>query len=233
VNVAAPNREMNLVAYPDFFGGDQDPITWIEEIEKAFDANMIPNNRKIAVITPRLRGSAATWWTIRRNQNPGIDRWNDILNQVQSFRPVFIHQFRTAALEAKWFTQLTQRKQLPGEDVDSYHNEMEEIIRRVEAGGHVYPDSTKAQIFVNGLRPEFCLHVSSLTPNNLQDAYNRAKAYENALKQNPTYAALLGFHATGPAFNINNSTSSYAPAPSYHPSNLYATSIHPTPINST
>jgi RNase H-like domain found in reverse transcriptase/Reverse transcriptase (RNA-dependent DNA polymerase)/Aspartyl protease/Zinc knuckle len=174
---------------------------------------MIPNNRKIAVITPRLRGSAATWWTIRRNQNHGIDRWNDLHNQVQSFRPVFIQQFRTAALEAKWFTQLTQRKQLPGEDVDSYHNEMEEIIRRVEAGGHVYPDSTKAQIFVNGLRPEFCLHVSSLTPNNLQDAYNRAKAYENALKQNPTYAALLGFHTTGPAFNMNNSTPSHVPVP--------------------
>lgn len=136
VHIAAPNREMNLVSYPDFFGGDQDPITWIEEIEKAFDANMIPDDRKIAVITPRLRSSAATWWTIRRNQNLDIDRWNDINNQAQSFQPIFIQQFRTATLEAKWFTQLTQRKQLPGEDVDSYHNEMEEIIWRVE-GNHL------------------------------------------------------------------------------------------------
>ena len=101
VNIAAPAREMNLVPYPDFFGGEQDPITWIEEVEKTFDANMIPNDRKIAVITPRLRGSAATWWTIRRTQNPRIDRWNDFNHQNRSFQPEFIRQFRTAALEAK------------------------------------------------------------------------------------------------------------------------------------
>jgi len=145
---------------------------------------------------------------------------------------VFIQQFRTAALEAKWFTQLTQRKQLPGEDIDSYHNNMEEIIRRVEAGGHVYPDSTKAQIFVNGLHPEFCIHVSSLTPNNLQDAYNRAKAYENAMKQNPTYAALLGFHVPGPSYNINNSFPSHIPTPSY-PINDSFNVNNSTPINTT
>ncbi|RHZ79386.1 hypothetical protein Glove_147g55 [Diversispora epigaea] len=211
--------------------GEQDPITWIEEVERAFDANIIPPDQKIAVITPRLKSSATTWWTIRKSQNPRIDRWNDIGNLNQSFRPIFIQQFKTAALEAKWFTQLTQRKQLPGKDVDSYHNEMEEIIKRVEAGGHVYPDSTKAQIFVNGLRPEFCLHVSSLTPNNLQDAYNRAKAYENALKQNLTYAALLGFHAAGPAFNMNNSTSSLVPVPSCYPNNFPVASSNPVLIN--
>ena len=138
-----------------------------------------------------------------------VDRWNDLNNPQQSFRPVFILQFRTATLEAKWFTQLTQRKQHPGEDVDSYYNEMEELIRRVEAGGHVYPDSTKAQIFVNGLRPEFCLHVAALTPNSLPEAYNRAKAYEGALKQNPTYASLLGFHVPAPSYNLNNSTLPY------------------------
>src|SRR4051794_25904613 len=86
VHVVVPNREMNLVVYPDFFGGEQDPITWIEEVEKIFDVNMIPNDQKIAVITPRLRGSVATWWTIRRNQNSRIDRWNDNNNQAQSFR---------------------------------------------------------------------------------------------------------------------------------------------------
>ena len=233
VNIAAPNREMNLVSYPDFFGGEQDPITWIEEVEKAFDANMIPNDRKIAVITPRLRSSAATWWTIRRTQNPVIDRWNDNANLAQSFWPIFIQQFRTPALEAKWFTQLTQRKQLPGEDVDSYHNEMEEIIRRVEAGGHVYPDTTKAQIFINGLCPEYCIHISSLTPINLLDAYQKAKAYENAIKQNPTYAALLGFHTSGPSYHMNNPPTPYSPIPPYHSNYSPVPEVSSPPTNTT
>ncbi|RHZ82789.1 hypothetical protein Glove_103g103 [Diversispora epigaea] len=260
---------MNLVSYPDFFGGEQDPITWIEEVEKAFDANMIPPDRKIAVITPRLRREQdpITWIeevekAFDANMIPPDRKIAVITPRLRSsaatcFRPIFIQQFRTAALGAKWFTQLTQRKQLPGEDVDSYHNEMEEIIRRVEAGGHVYPDSIKAQIFVNSLRPKFCFHVSLLIPNNLQDAHNRAKAYENALKQNPTYVALLRFHAIPatqirnpnakipnaeipnpkfqiiirPAFNMNNSTSSFIPVPSCYPNNFPVASNNPVPIN--
>ncbi|CAG8611033.1 11567_t:CDS:1, partial [Cetraspora pellucida] len=46
VNVPGTNRELSTVLYQDFYGGDQDPITWLEDIEKAFDANMVPDNRK-------------------------------------------------------------------------------------------------------------------------------------------------------------------------------------------
>ncbi|CAG8768186.1 3267_t:CDS:2 [Cetraspora pellucida] len=61
VNVPRTNRELSTVPYQDFYVGDQDPITWLEDIEKAFDANMIPDNRKISVIVPKLRGPAANW----------------------------------------------------------------------------------------------------------------------------------------------------------------------------
>ncbi|CAG8590985.1 9461_t:CDS:2, partial [Diversispora eburnea] len=84
-----------VIPYSDFFDGDQDPITWIEEIEKTFDANMISQDKKITVITSRLR---------------------------------------------------------------------EELFKKVETRGHAYSDSTKTQIFVNGLCPEYCIHISTLTP---------------------------------------------------------------------
>ncbi|CAG8759307.1 2611_t:CDS:1, partial [Racocetra fulgida] len=41
---AAQNRELNLVTYPDFSGGKQDPITWLEDVEKAFEANQVQDN---------------------------------------------------------------------------------------------------------------------------------------------------------------------------------------------
>ncbi|RHZ80128.1 hypothetical protein Glove_139g98 [Diversispora epigaea] len=66
-------RELNLIPYPDFYGSDQDPIIWIEEIKKAFMANEVQNNRKINIVLPHLKGSTATWWTIRRGQHQ-IDR---------------------------------------------------------------------------------------------------------------------------------------------------------------
>ncbi|CAG8553823.1 6588_t:CDS:2 [Diversispora eburnea] len=79
---------------------------------------------------------------------------------------------------------------------------MEGLFRRVEAGGHAYPDFTKAQILINGLHPEYCIHVSTLTPANFPNAYNRAKVYESIpynsfpspvnllISTNPTEAAI-------------------------------------------
>jgi len=201
INLPAVHRELNLVPYPEFSGGDQDPISWLEDVEKAFEANRINDARKIPVIVPKLRGSASTWWETIKAQVPIIDRWSDNANAAQSFKANFTTKFRTPELEGKWFAQLTQRKQLAGETVDSYHVAIEEMIRRVEAGGHQYPDSAKAQMFINGLRSELYMAVSPFTPNTLQAAYDRAKAFENAYKQNPTYAAFLG-QAVGYPFQI-------------------------------
>jgi len=187
VNVPVQNRELNLVSYPDFSGGEQDPVTWLEDVEKAFEANQVRDNRKIPVVIPHLKGTAATWWVAARAIRPAIDRWDDPNNGGQSFRPHFIIQFRTSALESKWFAQLTQRKQGPTEDVDSYHVTIEELLRRVESGGHRYPDTAKAQMFINGLRPELSASVSPFMPNTLVAAYERAKAFENSFKQNSLY----------------------------------------------
>ncbi|CAG8768182.1 3266_t:CDS:2, partial [Cetraspora pellucida] len=49
----------------------------------------------------------------------------------------------------------------------------------------------KAQIFINGLHPELYMAVSLLTPNMLEDAYARAKAFENMYRNNPTHMAFI------------------------------------------
>ncbi|RHZ84788.1 hypothetical protein Glove_75g10 [Diversispora epigaea] len=82
---------------------------------------------------------------------------------------------------------------------------MEELIRRVEAGGHQYPDTAKAQMFINGLHTELSTGVAAFTPNTLQAAYNKAKALETIHKQNPVYAAFLGYLSVGPFSAINSS----------------------------
>ncbi|CAG8716103.1 7463_t:CDS:2, partial [Acaulospora morrowiae] len=99
VNLAQPQNEIHLISYPDFYGGEQDPVTWMEEVEQVFEANRVPDARKIPIIVPYLKGSAATWW-------------DDQMAQLQNFKPVFLEQFRTVTLEGKWFSQLTQRKKV-------------------------------------------------------------------------------------------------------------------------
>ncbi|CAG8702529.1 8747_t:CDS:2, partial [Cetraspora pellucida] len=60
-----------------------------------------------------------------------------------------------------------------------------------ESGGHQYPNTAKAQMFINRLCPELYMAVSSLTPNMLEDAYARAKAFENTYRNNPTHMAFM------------------------------------------
>ncbi|CAG8795218.1 1238_t:CDS:2, partial [Cetraspora pellucida] len=180
INYNAPAHELNLVMYPDFAGGDQDPMTWLDEVEKAFAANLVDDNRKIAIMVPYLKGSAATWWaTMQRQLNP-VNVWDNAVNPAQSFRPTFITHFRTPTLEGKWFAQLATRKQQPNEDIDAYYTSIQELLRRVESGGHQYPETAKAQIFLNGLRPEF--------------------AYESACRQNLSYhpISLSALYSTQP-----------------------------------
>ncbi|RIB03388.1 hypothetical protein C2G38_2225196 [Gigaspora rosea] len=136
INYNAPNRELSLVSYPDFLEGDQDPLTWLDEVEKAFATNLI----------------------------------NDI----------------DISLE-KVFAQLATRKQQLNENVDAYYMPIQELLYHVEFRNQQYPETACAQIYLNGLRPEIVLAVAPSTPNTLQAAYERAKAYKCTCRQNLPY----------------------------------------------
>ena len=55
-----PHREVNLVRISEF-DGTTDPITWIEDFEKAATANGFTNARKLAIVGAYLKGTAADW----------------------------------------------------------------------------------------------------------------------------------------------------------------------------
>lgn len=83
--------------YSDFLGGDQDPITWLDKVEKAFAINLVNNDQKIAIIVPHLKGATATWWSISQKQPQPINIWNNLAQPNQSFYSNFNTQFRTPA----------------------------------------------------------------------------------------------------------------------------------------
>lgn len=101
VNYNAPNYELNLVHYLDFVGGDQDPMTWLNKVEKAFASNLVNNDHKIAVIVPYLKGAAATWWSTSQRQPQPLIMWNDLAQPNQRFHSNFIMQFRTSMFKEK------------------------------------------------------------------------------------------------------------------------------------
>jgi hypothetical protein len=114
-----PRRERHVVELSYFYGGNQDPISWLEEFTRACNANGIRNARKLEVVPTYLKGAASTWWNTNQALNVGnanrIVAWTGNNNNTD-FIINFPVAFRTQTLVEIWTTELEQRRQQPEED---------------------------------------------------------------------------------------------------------------------
>ncbi|GBB98011.1 hypothetical protein RclHR1_31170001 [Rhizophagus clarus] len=85
---SAEPRETRLVDFPEFKGGNQDLVKWLEAFERACDANKVPKNRKVILVASYLKGTAFTWYN-RAN----IQSWNNPLYRLTSFVHAFTDYF--------------------------------------------------------------------------------------------------------------------------------------------
>ena len=87
-NRNAEPRETRLVDFPEFKGGNQDPIEWLESFDRACKANSIGTNRRMDIVGSYLKGTALTWFN-----RSGAREWDNSLNRGQSFTHLFRKQF--------------------------------------------------------------------------------------------------------------------------------------------
>jgi len=196
-----PRREGRIAELPYFYGGDQDPVAWLEEFTRSCNANGIQNARKLEVVPAYLKGPASTWWNANQalnNVNPNrITAWTGNGNNTD-FTANFPNAFRTQTLVEIWTTELEQRRQQPGENVNTYAAALQELYRRVETNAFVYPEAFKARKFVNGLLPDLYVTVKPHNDQTWNAAVDRAKSYELTHKdQHAVNAYLNKFAPTG------------------------------------
>jgi len=177
-----PRREIRVADLPYFYGGNQDPIKWLEEFTRSCNANGITNARKLEVVPAYLKGPASTWWTTNQalaNGNPNrIIAWTGNNNNNTEFIVNFPAAFRSQTLVEIWSTELDRQTQQPGEDVSTYAAALQELYRRVEDQAFQYPEALKARKFVNGLLPDLYVTVKPHNDQTWQAAVDRAKAYK-------------------------------------------------------
>ncbi|PKC52987.1 hypothetical protein RhiirA1_404605, partial [Rhizophagus irregularis] len=157
INMAQPNQQDFQQLRAAITALTQDPVAWLEDFTRACNANGIANGRKLEVVPAYLKGAASTWWNANQalpnnNQNK-ITVWtgnNNNTDFIQNF-PV---AFRIQTLVEIWTTELEQRRQQPGEDVNTYAAALQKLYRRVETNAFAYPEAIKARKFVNGLLPD-------------------------------------------------------------------------------
>ncbi|EXX63867.1 hypothetical protein RirG_148260 [Rhizophagus irregularis DAOM 197198w] len=176
-----PRREEKVAELPYFYGGNQDPVTWLEDFTRSCNANGIANVRKLEVVPAYPKGAASTWWNANQalpnNNLNKIVAWTGNNNNTD-FIFNFPAAFRTQTLIEIWTTELELRRQQPGEDVNTYAAALQELYRRVETNAFAYPEAIKARKFVNGLLPDLYVTVKLHNDQTWNATVDRAKAYE-------------------------------------------------------
>jgi hypothetical protein len=171
-------RESRLVDFPTFSAGDQDPITWLDAFKQACIANNVAEDRRLAIATSYLKGTALTWY-----KTSNILHWDDFIDPERSFIHQFKKQYCNNFRKAQWKQKLRNHKQQPGETIESYSAKLYELWHRIDPEGH-RDESDRIQEFMEGLRPEFILHVQASMPDTVEKAVDKAKSVEIGLSMN-------------------------------------------------
>ncbi|PKC02897.1 hypothetical protein RhiirA5_452867, partial [Rhizophagus irregularis] len=94
-NNAMHNRGTQAAQVPTFYGGNQDPIAWLNEFNLACAANGWNNVRKLQVVPAYLKGAAAVWYqTVVGNP---INAWDGAANNN-----TFEHVFKQSGHRSKY-----------------------------------------------------------------------------------------------------------------------------------
>ena len=186
----AEPKELRLVDFPEFKGGNQDPIEWLEAFERACVANKVPEQRKIVLVASYLRGTALTWYN-----RQVIQVWNSAIHRTTSFVHLFKDQFCNPFKISQWKHQLRNRKQKAGETIEEYTSAMEELWKRID------PQNARTELdriheYIEGLHPEFIVPVQSAMPGTVEEVITRAAALETAFSMEmdlSAYSLLPGY----------------------------------------
>ncbi|CAB4429356.1 unnamed protein product [Rhizophagus irregularis] len=94
-NNAMHNRGTQAAQVPTFYGGNQDPIAWLNEFNLACAANRWNNVRKLQVVPAYLKGAAAVWF-----RTPAlVELWSTELDQRQQQPGESVDQYASSVQE--------------------------------------------------------------------------------------------------------------------------------------
>ena len=167
-------HETRLVNFPEFKGGNQDPIEWLEAFEQACKANRVADNRILDILPNYLKGTALTWFS-----KGNIIYWRNNMLRNRSFVHQFKDHYCSIFRKQQWKHQLQNLKQRNGETIDEYVAQITELWKRLDPQG-MRQEVDKIAEFIEGLRPEFIVTVQSSLPRTVDEAINKALALETA-----------------------------------------------------
>ncbi|CAA7021374.1 unnamed protein product [Microthlaspi erraticum] len=176
-----PNRrwesgfKLDLPEYHGSLKGD-DLLDWIVAVNEILDFKEVPEDRKVALVATKLRGTAAAWWmqlktTRERNGKSKIKTWEKLQKHLkETFLP--FNYDRTL------YTRLQNLRQ-GTRSVEEYAEEFSLLMTRTDI------NDSEIQLvsrFIGGLRPQLQSALAQFDPTSVAEAHRRAVALEGQFK---------------------------------------------------
>ncbi|GKE00250.1 putative nucleotidyltransferase, ribonuclease H [Tanacetum coccineum] len=187
----------------EFDGNTLNPegfIDWLVAVKEVFEFKDIPENKRVSLITTKLRGRASEWWqqlklTRERVGKPRFTSWRKMNKLLrENFIP---HNYQ------QLMYQRLQNLKQGTKSVEDYTTEFYQLIARNDI------QETNDQLvsrYIGGRRVQIMDSVNMFDPVTLSDAYQRALAFE---KQNRRVGSSSSPAITGGSSGSGNVSSRF------------------------
>ena len=121
-------NRVGAIPFPEYKGGMQDSMEWIESFEKTAQVNNYDSAARLQVVSAYLRDEPSYWFETQ-NQVNAFNTWDN-------FKQRFITQFRTPNKMYRWRRELEMRIQGPSKTVEQYAKDIRRLIKRLDYDNH-------------------------------------------------------------------------------------------------
>ena len=147
----------------------------ILDIEKLFEYENTPDNRKVKIIVIKLKGHASLWWEHlqidrQRKGKQKIKTWEKMVNKIKK-------KFLLANYQVNFLRRMKKLKQ-KDMSVKDYTDEFYRLDPRF---GHVDDEIEKVARYLNGLRSRIQDEISFVKLDSVEEAYQYTLKVEEIL----------------------------------------------------
>ena len=157
-----------------FYGGIDNVITWLDEIEQQFQIMNLSDPDKLNLIHICLKGEAHQWF---KQHSKNFFSWSHFASEIKnSFNSN--HQRDIAFKKLQHFHQTTHQSAF------QYYNEMIKLIQQANSEMH---ESTKLHYLMNGLRDSLSIETRRNYPKTTQEFLTQVKIAEDLTVLNSSF----------------------------------------------
>lgn len=145
---------------------DQDPLTWLQNIDELFDAIKIDKNDRRRLLPMYFGEDIKKWY---RSETHGTE--------YDVFKEQFIKTFTSSGYKLKIYSRIINRRQRADETVQSYHYDILSLCAKLNSD---MPENEKILHLLRGLKASILQHVMMADPQTCKAFLEQAKRAEAA-----------------------------------------------------